>query len=295
METKPVILSSSGLKNIVLNKYQDDEDFVFIFGEQEFRMKSFFAEFISPSVSHLHQADPTITKLNFSELNTTNNPKITELCKTVLTSEIISLLQQISSGFTIEIDAEQSIKLHFLSILLGNEELHSKLNELFPQNFTEENANSYLKNIECCYQFSQFKPDFDFTSLLTFIASHFYKLNKEIFLNLPRKIQHQIISHPQLQIESEDSLFDIILEIIEKKDQQEKQEEEIDDVLFFEQIEFRGLSEDRLRTFVDVFDVNEINGLLWQKLSECFFQSELLLNIKLASLLVEQVNQVNLL
>lgn len=33
MAAKTVIISSSGLKNIVLNKYQEEEDFTFVFGE----------------------------------------------------------------------------------------------------------------------------------------------------------------------------------------------------------------------------------------------------------------------
>ena len=169
-------------------------------------MKSFFTEFISPIVSHFHQADPIINSINFGKLNTKNENEFTELFKSILTPETISLLQQISSGFTIDINEDQAIKLRFLSILLGNDELHSKLNELFPQNYSEENVDSYLNNIECYYHFSHLNIDFDFTSLLSFITSHFYKLKKEEFLRLPRNLQIQIISHPKLLIENEDSL-----------------------------------------------------------------------------------------
>lgn len=166
---KSIILSSLGLKNVVLNKYQGD-NFTFFIGEQEFQMKSFFAEFISPIVSHFHQVDPTINSINFGKLNIKNENEFTELSKSILTPETISLLQQISSGFTIDINEEQAIKLRFLSILLGNDELHS-----------EENVDSYLNNIECYYHFSHLNIDFDFTSLLSFIANHFYKLKKEEF------------------------------------------------------------------------------------------------------------------
>ena len=67
MSTKQIIVSSAGLKNVVLNKYQEDEYFIFIFGDQEIRMKSFYAEFISPVVSRLHKTDPTINEINFGE------------------------------------------------------------------------------------------------------------------------------------------------------------------------------------------------------------------------------------
>ena len=40
--TKTILLSSSGLKNITLNKYKEEEDFIIAFGSQKFRMKSIF-------------------------------------------------------------------------------------------------------------------------------------------------------------------------------------------------------------------------------------------------------------
>lgn len=59
MISKQIIISSLGQKNIVLNKYSDEDDFFLIFGEQEFKMKSYNVEFISPFVSHLHQTEGT--------------------------------------------------------------------------------------------------------------------------------------------------------------------------------------------------------------------------------------------
>ena len=72
MSKKQIILTSSGLQNIVLTKYQNDEYFTFVFGEQELVMKSFFSEFISPVVSRLHKTDPTINTINFGEMNKSN-------------------------------------------------------------------------------------------------------------------------------------------------------------------------------------------------------------------------------
>ena len=295
MTTKQIVITSSGLKNIVLNKYQEEDDFIFIFGEKEVRMKSFFAEFISPIVSRIHQIDPTIHIINIGESNACNNEDINELAKTVLTPEIISLFIQISSGFSINITEEQAIKLRFLSILLGNDELHDKLNEHFPPNYNEENVNSYLKNIESCYHFSRFKFGFDFTSLLSFVSSHFYQLDKDEFLNQSRRLQYEIISHPNLQIESEDSLFDIVFEIIGKE---KENEDEVENVLFLEQLEFSGLSEERLHRFVSVFDANEMSNLLWQKLSILFFKhrgkkSSRITNKMKSSIIVSGANDFN--
>ena len=182
-----------------------------------------------------------------------------------MTPEVVSHLQQISSGHSIFINEEEAIKLRFISILLGNEELEDKLNEHFPPKYSESNVNSYLKNIECCIHFSSMKPEFDHKSLISFVSSHFDQLKREDFLKVPRRIQYEIISQENLRIESEDSLFDIVTEIIELG--QEK--EEISDVMFLEHIEFTELSEDRLFRFVEIFEWNEMSGLLWNKLSKC--------------------------
>ena len=145
-------------------------------------MKSFFA-------------DPTINLIDFFELNTNNGHEFNKFSQNVVTPEIISLVAQLLSGFSIEIK-EEAIKFRFLSIILGNEELHNKLNELFPPNYSERNVNIYLKNTECFYHFSYFKTGHDMNSLLTFISSHFEELNKENFLKFPRYLQHKIITHP---------------------------------------------------------------------------------------------------
>ena len=165
MAAKSFIVSSSGLKNIVLNKYQESDDFIFVFGEERFVMKNLFAEFISPVVSHLHQTDPTINTIDFGQINGMKQDDFNKLSKSLITPDTISHLQQISSGSSIEIDESEAIKLRLLSIFLGNDELHQKLNELFPTNYSEENVNTYMKNIECLYQFSEFNETIDFQLL----------------------------------------------------------------------------------------------------------------------------------
>ena len=115
------------------------------------------------------------------------------------------------------------------------------------------------------------KAEFDHKSLISFVSSHFDQLKREDFLKVPRRIQHEIISQENLRIESEDSLFDIVTEIIElgQEKEKEKEKEEISDVMFLEHIEFTELSEDRLFRFVEIFEWNEMSGLLWNKLSKC--------------------------
>lgn len=267
MSTKPFILSSSGLKNIVLTKYQNGDDFTFIFGEEKLRMKSIFAEFISPVVSHFHQTDPTINTIDFSKIVKMKQGDFNKLSKSLITPDAISHLQQLSSGSAIKIDESEALKLRFLSIILGNDELNRKLNKLFPTNYSEENLSTYMNNIDYLYHFSQISETIDFSSTVSFIASHFTNVNVDDFLRASREIQYMIISHDELQIESEDSLFDIITQIIEKKNDDDK----IEDFLFYEQIEFACLSESKFIDFVTNFDFNSMSYQLWRNLSQCFF------------------------
>lgn len=222
-----------------MNKYQEDDDFIFVFAAEKFQMKRIFADFISPVISHLHQTDPTINTINFGEIIGMKQDDFYKMSKSLITSDTISHLQQISSGSSIEINYDESIKLRLLSIHLGNDELHQKLNELFPTNYSEENINIYMKNIECLYRFSQIEETIDFSTAHSFIVSHFYMVDKEEFLKLSREIQYMIISHDV-------GLYDIISQIIENK----KDDDKIEDVLFLEQIEFIGLSEVKFRDFI---------------------------------------------
>lgn len=125
---KLINISSTGLRNIVLNKFTEDDDVVMIFGEHEIRMNRIFAEFISPLISHHRQSDPTVSSFNFSDLFSKNADEFNVFSKDILSEVIISLLHSISSGFSIEIDDTQAFKLRFLSIILQNEELFAKIN-----------------------------------------------------------------------------------------------------------------------------------------------------------------------
>lgn len=155
---------------------------------------------------------------------------------------------------------------------MENEELFTKINELFPPDFSKENLELYVDYIQCCYNFSIISNDFDFSSLINYISSNFYSLPEEKFLKLPLEMQYSIISNPHLQIASEDSLLDTVMQIINGIDDNSlKSQDEIEKVLFLEHIEFTSLSEEKLREFLSVFDFNSITSSLWKKLYECFF------------------------
>lgn len=227
-------ISASGLKNIVINKFTDDNDFLMVFGTHEVRMNSIYAEFICPHVSHLHQSDPTIDTIKFDELFENSSSDFSFFTNDIFTEDIIFLFKQISSGNSINISSEQGFKLRLLSIIIGNEELFSQINQNFPPDFIDTNFELYLKYIECCYHFSQFSQNFDFSELIGFISSNFYTINYDLFMKLPRSVQYSIISNQHLVINSEDQLLDVVNYIFERNNGKgiQKEDEEFNYITF---------------------------------------------------------------
>lgn len=231
-------------------------------------MNNLFAQFISPIVSNHCHSDPTINMINFDDFITGNKSDYVHFIEEILTTDNISLLHQISYGNSIEIDDKQAFSMRFISIILSNEELFSKINENYPPDFNEANIDVYLEYIQSCYHFPRFSSDFDFSSILDNLSKNFYLINPDKFLKLSRKMQYTIISSPNLQIKNEDSILDIIHQIINRNDK----DDEIDDTLFLEHIEYTGLSEKKLHEFISYFDFNQITSSLWLIFFQCFFK-----------------------
>ena len=117
MESKEFRISAAGLKNIIFTNSFNDDDFVFIIGNHEIRMKKIFADFISPRVSQIHQVDPTIDSFSINDyINEGQKDKISDIFPT----KILTKFEEISRGNKVEIDSETSNSLRNLSIILDN-------------------------------------------------------------------------------------------------------------------------------------------------------------------------------
>lgn len=258
MTEKSIILSSSGLKN--LNpKINPENNFNFIFGDHQITINNISAEFISPAVSRLHYADPTIDTIYFE--NKLNGITFTE--------DVLSLIKLISNGYSISINEEQSIQLKIISIFLENEELLSALNKLFADDINETNIDHYLTNINLLYQTSYSQSIFNYTNIINFISSHFYLIDETKLIQLPISILYSIISNENLTIKSEDSLFDFIEKYFNQNG--EEKESDLNIFSFYEEIEFTELSENKLNKFIQFISPSEISNKLWQKLNKFFF------------------------
>lgn len=263
MNLKSIILSSSGLKNINLNSININNKFEFRFGEKILQMNNLFAEFISPIVSKIHYSDQTIDYIYLNDFLKCNSLDFQLNPEEIFSDDIISLLQQLSRGYSISINIEQSIKLRFISIILQNDELYEKINESFPTEINESNIDLYLHNLKLLYDCSKISKDFSFSDIIDFVASRFYSIDQKELKKLPKSILYSIISSDHLTLESEDSLLDFIHQIFDNHDGENLKITE-----FYEKVEFCELTQNKFNEFLNSFDINQMTNELWRKFKE---------------------------
>lgn len=269
---KSVILSSAGLRNLVHNQ-NSDEEFTFLIGNKEIKMKNIFAEFISPYVSQIHQVDPTINYIQFPNKNSTTN-QVKSNILTKITDEVISQFKSISEGSKIEITETQSYELQIISILIQNKELFSKLDELFQKNVEKEeySENKIKENIEFLSFIDESieNPEiFDGIKSIEYIASNFYRIEENKINELPKSIFYSIIKNDKLTISNEDQLLDMINKYFCSEEETNENDVNIND--FYEEINFNFLSESKFKEFIEKFDANEMTKSLWNKFKQCFY------------------------
>lgn len=271
---KSLILSSAGLKNIVENKDIGWSEFTFIFGSERITMNSIFAEFLSPKVSKLHQSDPTIECISYDEFN--NNQKITnkQTLTKLFTIENLNQLSQLSQGHSIYVKEEEISNLRIISMLLGNTELFSKLDDLYPKSKENEPDVDRLIDQLQIYEYFDYDSNFDYKMIIDQIASQFYKIDKNKLKVLSLPIIHSIISSDKITLESEDSLFDFINDIF--SDDHDQSICDMTIYTFYETVEFKSLSDEKFKQFLLDFDFSNLTSNLWSSLIQCFhsFHSE---------------------
>lgn len=275
---KKFILSNSGLRNskslsesvevfpISQKEAIEESDFIFILEDKVIKMNRFLAEFISPRVPKMCNADPTINEIDLNQFFDDNqNPK------PIFSSEIINIFVRSLIGYEVEIDASQSHKLRVLSILLDNEEMFVKMNQLFP--ITKDLSNidtclDYLKNFGSLKNIG-LSFNLELASIIDFISSNFYQIEQEKLLNLSKSTILSIISNNHLLLNDEDSLFDFIEKLFPNN--YENDSDEFNKTHFYEQINFSELSEDKYKDFFDNFNYNDMTGTIWLKISQSIF------------------------
>lgn len=277
MTKKTIILSSSGLRNVVINNITKEEEFLFIFGEKEIKLQKLFAEFISPTVSHLHQCDPTINSIDFNKLLGKSLSKKSNLFQEVFNENTISQIIQLSQGYSIEI-AEKKDKeirnLLRLSIILGNEELYTIINNTFNKKQEgDQRKNEIFEQIQIYHELYQFLPKIKYQLLIDEIAEQISSKDEQKLKLLPKSILYLILKSDHFNFDDSDVLINIINQLFSKSDPYD--DDEIKNINnFYELVDFSKLTPKNFNDIISKIDYTQITGQLWQKICKYIYNNQ---------------------
>jgi hypothetical protein len=174
-----MILSSRGLQNII----SDENDFTFKVNGQCFKMSTFQAEFISPSVSNVVRSDGTVKEIEISIRGA---------------EECFHHFVSLAKGKSITIPSSQLHIFSKICVDLGNKELLELL-------FSNEPLS--LENI--AFRLEQNATD----SNIEYACEHFISLNHSLF---SVEILRILLTDSRIIIESEDWLLEVLQSLISK-------------------------------------------------------------------------------
>lgn len=250
-------LSALGLKNACSNPQMKNEDkmFTFYIGNRFFKLNHFSADFLFPKIAKIHINDSSVSSYVISNIDDNNYQEL-------FNQDTINQIYKLSIGDEIEINQETGINLRIISIIFENNELNDLIDKILPF----DSLNSYLPFIQKAHIFKC--VPFNNDQIISQIATNFSSFKEEEMMILPKSTFYAIISHPDLKLESEDSLYLFIKKYIKAK---QNENDEIDDISFYEQINFSSLSEALFLDFISNIGIDNISAELWKKLFPCFY------------------------
>lgn len=211
MSIKDLIISSAVLKNIVFDKKQEEENILLIIGKQEIKIRRVFAEFISPRISRIRQCDPTIETIDLTGL--IYDDKVDQLSQ-IFTTKLINILNQLSSGYSIDLDEDMISNFLLVSVILGNSELYSKIFDKLTKEKDAIQIDEIVKIIQYFKDYDSISSIVDCNSYISHIASHFHAINTDKLKQLQLSSLYLILRDEHLKVKSEDSLLDFIKEVL---------------------------------------------------------------------------------
>ena len=223
-----------------------EDDFKFAFGDnQDCRVHSVLAEFISPKIAKIRKCDPLWNVYTFDN----------DSCE--LFDVLDYLFSNLRSGHPLHVDNSNFIDLLRLSRELENSELFSSLAAMVKiESLTVEDLILLLQNgIELGTAFSE-----RFGNLRDFVASHFYEIKSDALESLDLETARLLLSSPSLKIKDEDSLYDFI---------QSRSEKDPSFANLFEFVYFEYLSVDHIKMFATFARENlleNINAGIWTRI-----------------------------
>jgi hypothetical protein len=235
MKPLEVKLTGNGMANIPKSKSKND--FEFIVGNNRYGCPWFVADFISPMVGQLHSSDPSVDEFHIDIGDA---------------EEHFENFLTLGFGSTLDVSESDFSKYRRICCALGNREVYDMLIDRFEVAVTISNVFSHIH--DCDFFNLSRQP------LIEFVASHFFELPTSASFDLPIQTFIEILSHPSLQLATEDSLYDIIASRFET---------DADYFALVEYIRFEYFSVDRISALILWISnhFNQFNFGIWTHLS----------------------------
>lgn len=173
-----------------------DDMFSFFVDGTTYKCPKIIADFVSPVICKLHQADPSINefKIDISDQYS-----------------MFKLFVELMKGNFIIVNDSNVIFLLIVASKLGNTELVNKINKIHVGDSDITSKNAF-------FRLSQKKLyGIDAQEEIDFIAEHLYELDINQLLFLDASTVELILNNSKLQIQNEDWLCEIVLGLIRRK------------------------------------------------------------------------------
>lgn len=225
-------LSARGLSYI--SSLPIDDRFTFQIGGRSIECHKLQASFISPILSKQLLSDPMLDTLS---LTADSDSEGAYQC-----------LDSLLKGEMIKINSNNAKNLLMIGVELGNTELIDAVNNVFQGELTKEDA--------ICLLQQRLIRNEDVYDEIGFIAGHFGEFTCDEISILDPSIIYSILSMDNLQIPSENWLFNMVFQIIEKNGK--------DYMPLLECLMLEFLGEEEMNQFIGMIDPEKISAELWR-------------------------------
>ena len=231
-----VKLNTTSILNVPLNTY---DDFTFIVNGKCFKTTRIIAELLSPKISQLYLTDPTTNKF---VITTTERGNF---------ANIFSLL-----NFNQAVIPDDEIPFFT--------EIFNILNNNSIEITQQDNAPISLDNVFDLIKKHQQYETFYSKQLqkeIDFVSFNFFELDEnqtDLIKKFSKNIIEQIITNPKLRVHSEDQILTFINQLY-LKDQSYS--------YLYDYVLFSNATSNKIKEFLDIFDINNITQEMWRSLS----------------------------
>ncbi|KAK8854361.1 hypothetical protein M9Y10_016921 [Tritrichomonas musculus] len=254
-------LSFGNMKGIPFHKYE--KNFTFIVNNKQYETSRFIADILSPIVRQYHYTDESINSITIEcfeqevtggQTSSGGNDYFSEFLK--LTDFDSKTINETQRKYYIEYfiqlgNIDEYIRLQQETV--GDDEnadnIIDRLNNLFDRIKHQKN----LKMTED----AKMMANLQINKMIKFASSHFSEISKEKIKKLPKEMIERLMDEETLRIDEEDSLLNFIIELYEENDEYSH---------LFEFVKFENLSQEGLKKFIEIFNIEQINSSIWKSI-----------------------------